>query len=300
MKYALSINGGGIRGVIPCAVLAALEKQTGKLTRDLFAYVSGTSTGALLAAGIAAGVPASQMLTVYTTQAKQIFTPTGVIAGAKRIAEGYMYDPKNLAKVLVRLFGAAAAWTMNDSPIGICLTATAANGHDWFFVRDGANNAKTTGKVMLIDAAVASASAPTYFKPWPITINGKVLSFFDGGSGGMANPSYQTLVEMIEYDGFDPASTRMVSLGTGYYPTGDAPPKGLLASIGWATDTLVDTSEDWVDKATARQWPGVAQKFDWLLPSDISMDDIGSIPALVAVGQTAAAGMDWQKVLGVQ
>ncbi|MEI9971750.1 MAG: patatin-like phospholipase family protein [Ignavibacteriota bacterium] len=93
MKNALSINGGGIRGIIPSSVLASLEQQTGRLTRDLFSYVAGTSTGALLAAGVAAGIPAAELLSVYTTRSREIFTPTGVLAGAKRIAEGFMYDP---------------------------------------------------------------------------------------------------------------------------------------------------------------------------------------------------------------
>jgi patatin-like phospholipase/acyl hydrolase len=299
MTNALSIHGGGIRGIIPCAVLASLEQQTGKLTRELFSYVAGTSTGALLAAGVAAGIPASQMLTVYSTQSKQIFTPTGAIADIKRVADGYMYDPANLRKVLTALFGAAASWTMNDCPIGVCIPATAMNGHDWYFVRDGARNAKTTGAVKLIDAAVASASAPTYFNHWPLTVDGQALAFFDGGSGGLANPSYQTCVEMFEFDTFAPANTRMVSLGTGYYPGSNTPPKGLLATVTWATDTLVDTSEDWVDRAVERQWPGVKQKFDWLLPSDISMDDVSSIPALVIAGRSAAASMDWHQILGV-
>src|SRR5579863_3868091 len=127
MINTLSINGGGIRGIIPCSVLASLEQQTGKLTRDIFSYVAGTSTGALLAAGVAAGIPASRLLEVYTTQSKDVFTPTGLVADAKRVAEGHIYDPKNLQKVLANVFGSAAAWTMNDCPIGICIPATAAN-----------------------------------------------------------------------------------------------------------------------------------------------------------------------------
>ena len=299
MKNSLSINGGGIRGIIPCSVLAALEQQTGKLTRDLFAYVAGTSTGALLAAGVAAGIPAANQLTVYTTRSKDVFTPTGVLGDAKRVAEGFMYDPKRLFKVLVDVFGQAANWSLNDCPIGICLSATAMNGHNWFFVRDGARNAHTTGSVKLLDAAVASASAPTYFDHWPIAIKGQALAFFDGGTGGLANPSYQTCVEMFEYDVFVPSETRLVSLGTGYYPAGDAPPKGLIDTVSWATDTLVDTSEDWVDQAVERQWPGVKQKFDWRLPSGIAMDDLSAIPALLAAGKAAAATVDWKQILGV-
>ena len=299
MKNALSINGGGIRGIIPCSVLVSLEQQTGKLTRDIFSYVAGTSTGALLATAVAAGIPASQLLEVYTTRSKEIFTPTGLIADAKRVAEGHMYDPKNLQKVLTSVFGSAVSWTMNDSPIGVCISATAANGHDWFFVRDGARNAGTTGATKLIDSAVASACAPTFFSPWPLTVDQQELWFFDGGTGGLANPSYQACVEMFEFDVFVPAETRLVSLGTGYYPASDAPPKSLLATIGWATDTLIDTSVDWVDRAVERQWPGVQQKFDWLLPSDIPLDDLSGISTLVAAGQSAAASIDWSQVLGV-
>jgi uncharacterized protein len=298
MTNTLSINGGGIRGIIPCSVLVGLEQQTGKLTRDVFSYVAGTSTGALLAAGVAAGIPATDLLTVYTTRSQQIFTPTGLIADAKRVAEGFEYDPKNLQNVLISVFGNAASWTMNDCPIGICISATAANGHDWFFVRDGARNARSTGTVKLIDAAVGSACAPTYFDHWPLTIDGKALAFFDGGTGGLANPSYQACVEMFEYDNFLPAQTRLVSLGTGYFPEGNNPPCGLINVVSWATDTLVDTSEDWVDHAVERQWPGVQQKFDWKLPSDIAMDNLSAIPTLVAVGKTAAASIDWKQVLG--
>jgi hypothetical protein len=210
-----------------------------------------------------------------------------------------MYDPANLRKVLTVVFASAAAWTMNDCPIGICISATAANGHDWFFVRDGARNAGRTGSVKLINAAVASACAPTYFDHWPLTVDGQALAFFDGGTGGMANPSYQACVEMFEYDSLVATQTRLVSLGTGFYPGSNTPPKGLIATISWATNTLVDTSEDWVDRAVQRQWPGVQQKFDWQLTSDIPMDDLAAIPALEAAGKTAAASIDWNQVLGV-
>ncbi|HEX9634375.1 MAG TPA: patatin-like phospholipase family protein, partial [Candidatus Limnocylindria bacterium] len=47
-KRILSIDGGGVRGVIPAVWLAALEKQVGGLARDQFDFVAGTSTGALI------------------------------------------------------------------------------------------------------------------------------------------------------------------------------------------------------------------------------------------------------------
>jgi uncharacterized protein len=298
MNHVLSIRGGGIRGIIPCCCLVKLEEQLGGLTRDHIQYCAGTSTGALLTAAIAAGVPASDMLNVYTQRTKEVFTPTGLLADAKLVAEGYMYDPNNMQKLVISVLGASAGWAINDAPIRVMISATAMDGHNWFFVRDLPTNARTTGQVKLVDAAVASSCAPTYFNYWTIQgLGGKTLNFFDGGTGGTANPAYQASVEAFIYDTFDPAQTQVISLGTGYYPASQDPPKGLVATIEWTTNTLVDTSEDWVDAAVKRQWPGVLQTFNPLLPSDIGEDDLSAIPALVQVGQQLAAGMDWQQIL---
>src|SRR5262249_60422873 len=178
----------------------------------------------------------------------------GISAAAKRVAEGFISEPKHLQKVLTQVFGPAADWVINDSPLRIMISATAMNGHNWFFVKDNDRNARPTGSVKLVDAAVASSCAPTYFDHWRIDgINGQTLRFFDGGAGGTANPAYQACVEAFEYDEFTPEDTRIVSLGTGYFPASDDPPSGLLATIGWTTSTLVDTSEDWVDEAVNRQ-----------------------------------------------
>jgi patatin-like phospholipase/acyl hydrolase len=298
MRNVLSIRGGGIRGIIPCCCLIKLESQLGGLTRDHIDYCAGTSTGALLTAAVAAGIPASQLLAVYTERSKEIFTPTGLAADGKLIIQGYKYDPKNLRDVLVSVFGATASWTIDDCPIGVMISATAMDGHNWFFVKDNPKNRSTTGAVKLVDAATASACAPTYFDHWPIAgIQGQTIYFFDGGAGGTANPAYQACVEVFAYDNFTPAETRVVALGTGYFPGGNNPPKGLVPTIEWVTSTLVDTSEDWVDDAVRRQWPGVMQSFNPLLPSNIDEADLSAIPALVEVGQTMAASMDWKQIL---
>jgi hypothetical protein len=298
MRNVLSIRGGGIRGIVPCCCLIELEAQLGGLTRDHIDYCAGTSTGALLTAAIAAGIPAPEILTVYTERTKDIFTPTGLAADGKQIIRGFKYDPRNLSDVLVSVFGAAASWTVNDCPTGVMISATAMDGHNWFFVKDNDRNRRSTGGVKLIDAAVASACAPTYFDHWQIAgIEGRTLYFFDGGAGGTANPAYQACVEVFAYDGFTPAETRVTALGTGYFPGSNNPPRGLVAAIEWATNTLVDTSEDWVDAAVKRQWPGVVQNFNPELPSDIGEDDLSAISTLVGVGRKMAAGLDWKQIL---
>ena len=294
----ISIRGGGIRGIIPACCLMKLESQLGGVTRDHIAYCAGTSTGSLLTAAIAAGIPATDILKVYTDRSKEIFTPTGIIADAKRVAEGFMYDPIHLRDVLVSVFGPAASWVVNDCPIGVMISATAMNGHNWFFIKDNPQNARTTGSVKLVDAAVASACAPTYFDHWRIdNINGQTIRFFDGGVGGTANPAYEACVEAFEFDTFTPADTRVIALGTGYFPGSDTPPSGLLKVIAWTTSTLVDTSEDWADEAVNRQWPGVMTNFNPLLPSDIDEADLSAIPTLVTIGQQLAATLDWTQLI---
>ncbi|MGD0669384.1 MAG: patatin-like phospholipase family protein [Bryobacteraceae bacterium] len=298
MQYILSIRGGGIRGIIPACCLVKLEAQLGGTTRDHIAYCAGTSTGALLTAAVAAGVPATDILKIYTDRSKEIFTPTGIVADTKRVAEGFMYDPTNLRDVLASVFGAAASWAVNDCPIGVMISATAMNGHNWFFVRDNPKNAGTTGSVKLVDAAVASACCPTYFDHWKIDgIDGQTIYFFDGGVGGTANPVYQACAEAFEYDTFTPAGTRVIALGTGYYPGSDEPPSGLLQIVDWTVNTLIDTSEDWADQAVNRQWPGIATGINPLLPSDIDEADLSAIPTLVTVGQQLAANLDWTRLI---
>jgi hypothetical protein len=298
MRYILSIRGGGIRGIIPTCCLMKLEAQLGGLTRDHFAYCAGTSTGALLTAAIAAGIPAADILKIYTDRSKEIFTPTGIVADVKRVAEGFMYDPTHVHDVLVSVLGSAASWVVNDCPIGVMISATAMNGHNWFFVKDNPQNARTTGSVKLVDAAIASACAPTYFNHWKIdSVNGQSITFFDGGVGGTANPVYQACVEAFEFDTFTPAGTRAIALGTGYFPGSDTPPSGLLNVIGWTTSTLVDTSEDWAGEAVNRQWPGVMTSINPLLPSDIDEADLSAIPTLVTIGQQLAATLDWTQLI---
>ncbi|HLI86352.1 MAG TPA: patatin-like phospholipase family protein [Bryobacteraceae bacterium] len=296
-RRLLSIDGGGIRGIIPAATLVALEQQTGRPVRECFDLLAGTSTGALIAAALAAGLPATQILNIYTQRSGEIFTPPKVISDPKRLVDGFMYNPHNIGKVLASEFGAAAGWTLNDSPVRVLLTAKGIDTHPWYFVRDNPKNAQTTGALGLIDCAVASAAAPTYFSPWTIDIDGKPTVLVDGGVGVTGNPVYQACVEAFYYDDFTPAETSVVSLGTGFFPRGSAVPKGFLGWVGWTIDTLLDAPEDQQTELVNRHFPGILQRFDWELPHAIDMADTSAIPELLALGRQAAAGMDWGKIL---
>lgn len=52
IKYILSVDGGGIRGIIPAIILAEIEKRTRKRVAEIFDLMAGTSTGGIVIAGL--------------------------------------------------------------------------------------------------------------------------------------------------------------------------------------------------------------------------------------------------------
>lgn len=297
MKRILSIDGGGIRGIIPAATLVALEEQMGKPIRECFDFLAGTSTGALIAAAAAAGVPATRILNIYVQRAHEIFTPAQPLCHAKRLFHGHMYDPANVRKVLLGEFGTAAGWVLNDAPVRLLLTAKGIDTHPWYFVRDNPKNARTTGKFGLVDCAVASAAAPTYFSPYRMTIGDQTKLMLDGGVGVTGNPVYQACVEAFFFDDFKQDETRVVSLGTGSVPHSSDAPSGLLGWLEWTVGALLDAPEDQQTELVNRHFPGIMQRFEWPLAHKIDMADTGSIPELAAIGKDVAAKMDWKTIL---
>ena len=301
MKRILSIDGGGIRGALTACFLVELEKQMGAPCRELFQMVAGTSTGALIAAAIAVGVPATRILDIYVNRAKEIFTCPSIAAWPKRLAIGHAYNSDNIAEVLQSEFGKCKDWTLNDCPIRILLTARGVSGHTWYFVQDRPKNARQVGGASLIECACASAAAPTYFSPVYVSpANGRLIGWcYDGGVGDVANPVHQACVEAFDYDDFLPAETRVISLGTGYFCSGTVnPPGGFIGTLAWTLDSLLSAAGWQQTDLVHRYYPGVLQRFNWALPKSIDEADVSAIPELVQLGTTQAAKFDWASVLG--
>jgi patatin-like phospholipase/acyl hydrolase len=252
----------------------------------------------LIAAAAAAGVPATRILQIYTHRAGEIFAPAKPLCDVKRLTDGYMYDPGNIRNVLLNEFGEASKWVLNDCPVRVLLTAKGVNTHPWYFVQDRPQNQGLTGKLSLVDCAVASASAPTYFKPFTVDIAGAATVLVDGSVGIAGNPVYQACVEAFYYDDFQPSDTRVVSLGTGYFPPGNKVPVGLLGWLQWTVSALMDAPEDQQTEIVNRHFPGILQRFDWQLPEPIDLADIACIPKLVAFANQISSGMNWKAILG--
>ncbi|CAH2058302.1 unnamed protein product, partial [Iphiclides podalirius] len=88
----LSIDGGGIRGIIAIEILRHLERMTGRRVQDMFDYIIGVSTGAIIAAVIGSGIgnldTANHM---YHTLSKKMFGNTSLIGGTSRLVWTHSY-----------------------------------------------------------------------------------------------------------------------------------------------------------------------------------------------------------------
>ncbi len=76
MKRILSIDGGGIRGVFPAAFLASIEQDLERPLVDYFDLIAGTSTGGIIAIGLAMGLSAQDLLELYEDRGPEIFSQT--------------------------------------------------------------------------------------------------------------------------------------------------------------------------------------------------------------------------------
>ena len=296
-RRILAIDGGGLRGLIPACVLAGLEATTGRPARDTFDFLAGTSTGAVIAAGLAAGVPAADLVAFYVTDAPRLFDGAWWRV-VQRLVTGSMYDPRRLRELIAaRLPADARRWRINDAPGDVLFTAKGLrDGHQWYFVKDCPDNAGRTGGLPFVDCVVASAAAPTYFAPWSIEGLGELV---DGGVGVAGNPVYQACVEAFSYTGrYRPADTVIVSLGTGRF-FGRARPRWIGDWLGWILSELFRSPGEQQTELTERHYGHEAafHRIDVELDREIGIDDVGAIDELREIGEWLAGRVDWGPIL---
>ncbi len=188
----LSLDGGGIRGIIPGVILSYLEKKlqikdnSNLKIGDYFDFIAGTSTGGILACAYlvrgnnnTARYGADDAVNLYLKEGGDIFQRNifqKIFSGFGLLDE--KYDVEELEKNLYNLFQD----TMLESFIKPCLITsyeiTARNAY--FFNSAQANDPLYNFKVR--DVARATSAAPTYFEPAFIkSVAGQSFSLVDGG-----------------------------------------------------------------------------------------------------------------------
>lgn len=185
----LSIDGGGIRGIIPALILAEIEKRTGKPVAKMFDLIAGTSTGGILTMALtrpgARGKPrftAERVVDLYEKEGKRIFSRSiwhRIHAVGNLLEE--KYPSKGLEKVLKEYLGATR---LKDSLTETLVTAYEIEDRvPWFFARHKARKRPGTHDFPMTQVAHATSAAPTYFEPVKIqTKNGRdEYALIDGG-----------------------------------------------------------------------------------------------------------------------
>jgi patatin-like phospholipase/acyl hydrolase len=228
----LSIDGGGIRGLIAARVIARLEElvsaEAGEERRlaDCFHMFAGTSTGGLLALGLTAPDPhdpsrprlsGADLVELYMSEGPRIFGDTL----HKLLSLGGWIAPKHAEKrlecVLRERFEEAR---LRDALRELIVTSyDMSEPGPHFFKRWRARESSDRDREM-VDVGLATSAAPTYFPSHGI--GGRAL--VDGGLFA-ANPSVAAVVEALKRRDEEPRNLSagdllLVSLGTGQHETG--------------------------------------------------------------------------------
>ena len=205
-RKILSLDGGGIRGVITLGILAEVEKQLKeKLGKGddfrlghYFDYIGGTSTGAIIAAGLSLGLSVQQLLDFYLKDGKNMFDKTFLLKRWKSL-----YESGPLLQMLKETFGGDTDIDLESGQF-LCLllvvTMNRSTDSPWPISNNplahynNKNRADCNLKIKLHQLVRASTAAPVYFPPetleWDKTDPSKTFVFVDGGVTPYNNPAF--------------------------------------------------------------------------------------------------------------
>ncbi len=239
----LSIDGGGIRGLIPALVLVELERklqeaQPGATLASNFDLIAGTSTGGLIALGLTTpgedGNPILDplgMVELYSgPEAKEIFhrPPLERLPGIGHVSD--LLDPRygldGLRRTLESRFGDAR---VSEALTGLLVGAYDMHARRPQFFKPWNAEAKAT---RVVDAGLATSAAPTYFPALPLGD----AALVDGGVF-VNNPTIAAMVEALkrtEGEPIRPEDLLVISIGTGQHERGyDADEVAGWGALGW-------------------------------------------------------------------
>ncbi|MEC4819086.1 MAG: patatin-like phospholipase family protein [Scytonema sp. PMC 1069.18] len=162
----LSLDGGGIRGVIAATILAEVEKRISQPLNKYFDLIAGTSTGSILGAAIATGRKSEEIVELYQKEGSTIF-PYQSLFSLQRIPlllkyglSAPKYPDDGLIKVLREAFGETRLFE-SFPPLLLIVSYDTIERKPIIF--KNWRKDKAYGNLPLWEACVCSSSAPTYF-----------------------------------------------------------------------------------------------------------------------------------------
>jgi len=276
----LSLDGGGMRGIIPATVLAYVENQLIKKTgnpntrlADFFDMIVGTSTGAILGSfyllpysnGIVVDTntnpssryPASKALEFYTLEGHRIFNDSKKNSwfGFRQIFNAVRFSPDNIEAIFQREFGDMKLHQL----VKPCIITTYDIHNQRAFFFNSREAADKPREFYLRDVVRSTSAAPTYFPPAIIRNikTGQRMVNIDGGvfANNPAMCAYsEARTTVFEQTAYPSAKDMLImSIGTGggniEFPK-DVFTSGNWGAINWAKsvpDIMMDGGSNTVD-----------------------------------------------------
>jgi Patatin-like phospholipase len=235
-KRMLALDGGGVRGIVSIAFLERIEEllkeRSGRgddfRLSDHFDLIGGTSTGAIIAAGIATGRTMAEVKSLYEELAPQVFhrswwrIPHLAARFAARpllrlleekLGDITLEDPaiKTRLAIIMKRVDTGSPWIVSNLP-------------DQPYWKDREDGRRLGNRHFKLASVVrASTAAPSYFGPEPIALSDEVTGdFIDGGVTPYNSPVLPLLIlaTMRRYGltwPLGPERLSLISIGTGSY-----------------------------------------------------------------------------------
>jgi len=229
----LSIDGGGLRGVVPLTILKKIEELSGKRIYELFDFIAGTSTGGLIASAISIKNPDNpevplysldDVVNVYRERGREIFPPNHNFFESAISIFKHRFEPTGIDKVLNDI---TSEYTMNDCLNNIMICAYDLENNMPLFLKSRNAHLYPEKNIRLYHACRATSAGPTYLPSYIFDYPNKetlTRNCIDGGVF-VNNPSFAALTEFSKHlsyylpgsTDFDLNQTFLLSLGTGSY-----------------------------------------------------------------------------------
>jgi uncharacterized protein len=285
----LSMDGGGIRGILTARLLERVdERYPGFLNKvNLFA---GTSTGGLLALGLASGMPPSQLRQMYADLANKVFSDS-LLDNLKDLGNliGAEFSVEPLKEVLESYFKGV---TLSQLPKRVMIPAFMLDNQGvgpgeirmwkmkFFHNYPGPDS---DGDELVVDVALRTSVAPSYFPTYQ--------GYIDGGVAA-SNPAMSALAQALhkEAGGQMLQDLALLSLGTGfnphYLPIRDAD-WGLVQWAPHLINIMLEGSVGMVNYQCSQLLNEQFFRIDPVLPRPIGLGSIKYIPELLETANQA-------------
>ncbi len=278
--WLLSLDGGGVRGILLLATLARLEEQTGKRIVDLFDGIAGTSIGGIIATILTMPDPNDpskpkysprQLLNIFFAQGHTMFQPKWLsFNGILRTK----YKTNGIKDFLANMLGRN---TFKNRWLPTVLVT-----HDLCTYNVKTFSTNDDEDFYTKDLAMATAAAPTYYKPqhvYPINDPSSSGYFVSDGGTSMSNPALAGIELIHKHYNAALEQIHVFSLGTGMSNIklkNDALRRGAGLSWMWELTSLFMYGQQSADINTSRFFCGhrYHRLNPPLAPANLVFDDL--------------------------